>query len=68
MEAKAHDKIYGGYIEWFNEDWTPAPPGETTYMGEPDLKLMNTHLHLLEAMTAFYRRAGCRWRGSGCWN
>ena len=55
MEAKAHDKIYGGYLEWFNEDWTPAPPGETTYMGEPDFKLMNTHLHLLEAMTTFYR-------------
>ena len=55
MEAKAHDKIYGGYIEWFSEDWTPIPPGDTTYMGEPDLKLMNTHLHLLEAMTAFYR-------------
>ncbi len=27
MEAKAHDKMYGGYLEWFNEDWTPAPPG-----------------------------------------
>ena len=26
-----------------------------TYMGEPDFKLMNTHLHLLEAMTTFYR-------------
>ena len=55
MEAKAHDKIYGGYLEWFNEDWTPAPPGELSYMGEPDFKLMNTHLHLLEAMTTFYR-------------
>ncbi len=54
MEAKSHDKIYGGYLEWFNEDWTPGPP-ENTYMGEPDHKLMNTHLHLLEAMATYYR-------------
>src|SRR5260221_617889 len=54
MEAKSHDKTYGGYQEWFNEDWTPGPPGNT-YMGEPDHKLMNTHLHLLEAMTTYYR-------------
>jgi mannobiose 2-epimerase len=56
LEEKSHDKIYGGYIEFFNEDWTPAGAGETSYMGAPaDLKLMNTHLHLLEAMTTFYR-------------
>jgi mannobiose 2-epimerase len=55
MEEKAHDKTCGGYLEWFNEDWTPAPPGEPSYMGEPGLKLMNTHLHLLESMTTFYR-------------
>lgn len=55
MEAKAHDARYGGYRECFNEDWTPLPPGENSYMGEPDYKLMNTHLHLLEAMTTFYR-------------
>ncbi len=55
MEEKAHDKTYGGYIEWFNEDWSPAPSDEETYMGEPAFKLMNTHLHLLESVTAFYR-------------
>jgi cellobiose epimerase len=55
LEAKAHDQTYGGYLEWFNEDWTPAPAGQNSYMGEPDFKLMNTHLHLLEAMTTFYR-------------
>jgi mannobiose 2-epimerase len=54
LEAKSHDKIYGGYLEWFNEDWTPGPEGNT-YMGEPDRKLMNTHLHLLEALTTYYR-------------
>jgi mannobiose 2-epimerase len=59
LEAKSHDGTYGGYIEFFNEDWTPAPDTEISYMGAPSgLKLMNTHLHLLEAMTTFYR--ACR--------
>jgi len=56
LEARSHDNTYGGYIEYFNEDWTAPPPNENSPMGlEPDLKLMNTHLHLLEAMTTFYR-------------
>ncbi len=56
LEAKSHDDIYGGYVEFFNQDWTPAPASEGSYMGgDPSHKLMNTHLHLLEAMTTFYR-------------
>ncbi len=56
LEEKSHDKAYGGYIESFNPDWTPSPAGENSYMGAPaGLKLMNTHLHLLEALTTFYR-------------
>jgi len=56
LEAKSHDDVYGGYIEFFNPDWTPVLADETSYMAAPaDLKLMNTHLHLLEAMTTFYR-------------
>ncbi|MHC4146579.1 MAG: AGE family epimerase/isomerase [Planctomycetota bacterium] len=56
LEAKSHDKAYGGYIEFFNEDWTPVSPSENSYMGtQAGLKLMNTHLHLLEALTTFYR-------------
>ena len=55
LEEKSHDKIYGGYVEYFSPDWTSPPPGQS-YLGAPgDLKLMNTHLHLLEAMTTFYR-------------
>lgn len=54
IEAKAHDKEYGGYIEFFNEDWSPGE-GQN-YMSAPAAyKLMNTHLHLMEAMTTFYR-------------
>jgi len=55
LEEKSHDKVYGGYVEYFRPDWTSPPAGESSYMGAPgDLKLMNTHLHLLEAMTTFY--------------
>jgi hypothetical protein len=56
LEEKSHDKAHGGYVESFNPDWTPSPAGENSYMGAPaGLKLMNTHLHLLEALTTFYR-------------
>jgi len=56
LEARSYDKTYGGYVEFFNEDWTSVPVSEGSYMGAgPNLKLMNTHLHLLEAMTTFYR-------------
>ena len=53
LDAKAHDRTYGGYIEAFEEDWTPLPDGETTYMRPAGLKTMNSHLHLMEAMTVF---------------
>ena len=56
LEKKSHDQAHGGYIEYFNEDWTAPPPNVNSPMGlQPQLKLMNTHLHLLEAMTTFYR-------------
>ena len=56
LEEKAHDATYGGYVEYFNPDWTRPPASESSYMGAPaDLKLMNTHLHLLESVTTFYR-------------
>ncbi|HYK91407.1 MAG TPA: AGE family epimerase/isomerase [Acidobacteriota bacterium] len=56
LEARSHDKTYGGYLEYFNEDWSTPPATELSSMGStaPE-KLMNTHLHLLEAMTTFYR-------------
>jgi mannobiose 2-epimerase len=53
LEQKAHDKTYGGYLESFNEDWTEQTTA--TPLGPVELKLMNTHLHMLEAMTTFYR-------------
>ena len=56
LESKSHDKVHGGYVEFFNEDWTRPPANTVSYMNDGiDVKLMNTHLHLLEAMTTFYR-------------
>lgn len=59
LEEKSHDAIHGGYVESFNPDWTILPAGQSSYMGAPaEMKLMNTHLHLLEAITTFYRASG----------
>ncbi len=56
LEEKSYDRMYGGYLESFNEDWSPARPGEINYMGVPsEIKLLNTHLHILEALAVFHR-------------
>lgn len=56
LEDKAHDRIHGGYIEFFNEDWSTPPSDAYNYMGvETGLKLMNTHLHLMESVTRFHQ-------------
>ena len=58
LEEKAHDATYGGYIEWFRRDWERGLQ-TGNYMGtEPDAKLMNTHLHLLEAFTTYWEVTG----------
>jgi len=55
LEFRAHDSTYGGYQESFLRDWTPSPEDDSSYMGSgPAIKLMNTHLHLMEAITTYY--------------
>jgi mannose/cellobiose epimerase-like protein (N-acyl-D-glucosamine 2-epimerase family) len=56
LDTKAHDAEFGGYIEFFARDWAPPPVDARPYLGgSPDWKLMNTHLHLMEALSVFYR-------------
>ena len=53
LERSAHDGKHGGYHEYFTLDWKPIPRDQDTYMGITGVKLMNTHLHLMEAMTTY---------------
>ncbi|WBL23118.1 AGE family epimerase/isomerase [Zunongwangia sp. HRR-M8] len=51
IEKHALEAQFGGYIEAFNQDWSPI---EDMRLSEKDLnasKTMNTHLHILEAYT-----------------
>ena len=55
IESNSRDKIYGGYIEVCNRNWSVA---EDLRLSEKDMdekKSMNNHLHLLEAYTNLYR-------------
>jgi len=55
LEAHTHDSLFGGYRESFSRDWSTIPSECQGYLGAPgNMKLMNTHLHLLEAMTRYY--------------
>ncbi|MEL7077092.1 MAG: AGE family epimerase/isomerase [Cyanobacteria bacterium J06582_2] len=55
LENYAHDPQHGGYREFWQQDWTSVPSGTISYLGvDPNLKLMNTHLHLLEAISTYY--------------
>ena len=55
LENPAHDAEHGGYGECFRRDWSRFPEDHISYMNvAASHKLMNTHLHLLEAMTQYY--------------
>jgi cellobiose epimerase len=53
LEKQSHDPVHGGYVEYFLQDWLNPPVNEPIYIAgsSAGMKLMNTHLHLLEAMT-----------------
>jgi len=56
MEKHSHDDQHGGYREYFLRDWSDAPVDEQGYLGSiPEVKLMNTHLHMLEALITYYK-------------
>ena len=62
MEEHAHDNKNGGYFELLTRDGKPVqadangmPPGDTAHGGfVAGYKSMNTHIHLLEAVTQLY--------------
>lgn len=56
VETKCMDEF--GYLEAFNEDFTPASNEKLSENGIMADKTMNTLLHLFEAYTELYRVAG----------
>ncbi len=55
LDSRAHDKVHGGYNEAFHPDWRLAADVESPMGTRDNQKLMNTHLHLLEAFTTYHR-------------
>jgi cellobiose epimerase len=56
LEAKAHDPEFGGYIEFFEQNWMPVTNATASgYVGAIGHKTYNTHLHLLESFAELYR-------------
>lgn len=60
IDLHAHDAQHGGYFEWLQRDGTPVVPrsfipAQMNDIGPIGYKSMNTHIHLLEALTELYR-------------
>ncbi len=54
IERHARDRSHGGYREFLRRDWSAPEPHEIGYLGKPaSVKTLNTHLHLLEALTRY---------------
>jgi mannobiose 2-epimerase len=54
IENYAHDKEFGGYREFFKRNWKSADADNVNYMNvAPNIKQLNTHIHLMEAITVF---------------
>lgn len=54
MESKVKDPVNDGYIESFTREW--GTPQKLGYDGDGiAAKTMNTHIHVLEAYTAYIK-------------
>jgi mannobiose 2-epimerase len=55
LEAHAHDKLNGGYVESIGADGKPVFRGDASAVGAgAGQKSMNTSIHILEALTGLY--------------
>jgi mannobiose 2-epimerase len=54
LQKHAVDTNYGGYWEFFDEDWTLMGPGAPG----GDRKTLDVHMHLMEAFTTLYEAGG----------
>ncbi len=54
LEEHGLDKVNGGYFENLEQNWEPCAGG--IYAG--DRKTLNTHMHVMEALTALYEASG----------
>ncbi|MEM6689811.1 MAG: AGE family epimerase/isomerase, partial [Planctomycetota bacterium] len=56
LEEHCYDTKYGGYREFFYDDWRLiTDPSEAGYVGAINTKTYNSHLHLLEAFAQLFR-------------
>lgn len=54
---KGFDPVHGGYVEAYARDWTDEGDMRLGIHDQNDKKSMNTHLHVLEAYTNYFRIA-----------
>ena len=53
VDSRTHDDEFGGFVESHAADWSEEEPGVPGLLGRSsECKTANTHLHLMEALTA----------------
>ncbi|MCX2836605.1 AGE family epimerase/isomerase [Salinimicrobium sp. MT39] len=55
VEQHARKKEFNGYLEAFQENWSPIEDMRLSEKDKNSAKTMNTHLHVLEAYTTLYK-------------
>ncbi|MDT0688989.1 AGE family epimerase/isomerase [Salegentibacter sp. F188] len=55
IEEHGRDRKNNGYLEAFQQDWSPIEDMRLSEKEDNSAKTMNTHLHILEAYTTLYQ-------------